>query len=923
MTVPPVATLLRISLTAAGSPQQPGAPAWNRVEGGPEALLRWLEARLGLGGEPVPVTSRITQFAARLASVGPAAWSASLDVDRWATAKELLARRDELRLCGWDGRDHPLLPPLARDLARVEASPLPLAPGIADRIAQVIAAVDAGQRLPPHRIELRPEAPRWPVAWQRAFERLELAGEPSAAPSPAPRAAAGPASPESPNGSSPLAPAGSSLRAVQEALVANAERTVPFDDSLRWLGASGPSVAVDGVAALLASLPPELVAESAIVCPNPDLALAVDAALARRGVPTAGAASSTACHPAIQVLPLALRMLRAPVDPDELLAFLTLPIGPIPRSAARPLAKALTENPGLGSRSWTAAFDKLTSSDDDPDGKLRATLDGWLMPPRTPRDRRLPSSEVAAVARKVAAWAMGRSAFESRRDEFDLADALAVVSSQASSFAELVELQGSEIDEPQMARLLDAVEAGGLPIRPFPAAAGGPLLVPSLAGLERPVRIAIWLGLSSADPAATRWTVTELDALRAAGVGIDDGSAALAAASADERRGLGRIRERLLAISLGSDGESRPHPLWLRVASLFEKVDGEAPKPVPLAALLRGEGAAGASPWRFPTAETPVEPPPAPRATWPVDPLLFRAIDRVSASSLETRLACPLKWVLRYPASLQEAPIARLPTGGRMRGTFLHSVLETVLGASAGGPLPGIDETVAAVGKKFDERLPLDAAPLDALSQRLDKARLRAHLLASVRVLLDALGRGGYRIVGLEVPVEGTVLGQPLAGWIDCLAVTDDGEEAVIDFKFAGARRYRESIAAGRSTQLATYAKARANVVGHDRVRAAYLAMAGATLVTPEGGPLRAAPREAQVPGAPAILEVWDRFEAALDAADAWLAGTEPVTARPLLPPDKWPPGAELVLDGADDAGDEPACNWCEYPVLCGRQEVR
>ncbi len=896
-------TLLKINLAIAGAQDQTGPASWNVVDGGSEALIRWLEARLGLGGEPVAVTTRITQFAARLAAVAGSAWAASLEVDRWATAKELLSRRDQLRLAGWTGNDDPRLPPLVRDLSKAEASGLPLAAGTAERIGAILAALDDGQRLPAHEIELSPDAADWPGGWRALLSRLELR--------------------PAPDDGGPLGKKGTFLRVAQDALGGNLEPVIGFDKSFQWIEAAGPGTAVDVVASLLAALPPAELAECAVVCGSAELSIALDAALARRGVATGGAETSTPFHPAIQVLPLALALLREPVDPDELLAFLTLPIGPVPRRAGTPLSEALAQQPGLGSRKWVEAFDKITSPKYDPDGKLRPELERWLTPARTRRDRPLPSDAVAAVARRVASWAMGRAMFEDRDGDEDLALALRTVASQASSFAELVETQGTSIDEPQRARLLDAVEAGGLPGRPHPPAAGGPLLTSSLAGIRRPVQLLIWLGLGATDGGATRWTRGELDAIHAAGLALDDGSAELSRARSAEIRGFALVRDRMLAVSLGSAGKERPHPTWLRLAALLLDSKRETLKPKKLEAILRGEAKNDLAPWAIRAESNRIELSPAARTNWPIDPALFRELDHVSATSLEARLSCPLKWVLTYQAHVESTPIARLPEGGRLRGTFLHAVLETVLGKSAGGDLPPIGELVDAVGLEFDARLPLDAAPLDALSLRSDKARLREELLASVRTLHDALGRGGYRIVGLEMEVEGEVLGKSLRGYIDCLARTDDGEEAIIDFKYGGPKRWREKLETGRSTQLATYAAARAGVAGHSRVRAAYLALAGAALVTPEGGPIRNADAASQVAGAPDILDVWKNFEAALAAADGWFTGKEPVTARPLLSPDKWPAGSEIVLGDPEAQGDPPACEYCDFPVLCGRSEVQ
>ena len=102
----------------------PGAisPEWRRgcvndFRGGPETLLKWLETQLGLPVPPIHKADRITEYAAALDTVTDSVITASMKADRWATASELLARRDELLLSGWDEADSESLPDVVRDLA--------------------------------------------------------------------------------------------------------------------------------------------------------------------------------------------------------------------------------------------------------------------------------------------------------------------------------------------------------------------------------------------------------------------------------------------------------------------------------------------------------------------------------------------------------------------------------------------------------------------------------------------------------------------------------------------------------------------------------------------------------------------------------------------------------------------------------------
>ena len=146
----------------------------NEFRGGPETLLRWLEMQLGLPTPAVHIADRITEYAAILDNVQDAMFSASMTADRWATAAELLSRRDELMLSGWGETDSDLLPTIVRNLVRdADDGELNFA-GEATRLRHVLDALKAGQTLPPHCCVLHDDVSAWPTAWQPVLSQLNV-----------------------------------------------------------------------------------------------------------------------------------------------------------------------------------------------------------------------------------------------------------------------------------------------------------------------------------------------------------------------------------------------------------------------------------------------------------------------------------------------------------------------------------------------------------------------------------------------------------------------------------------------------------------------------------------------------------------------------------------------------------------------------
>lgn len=870
----------------------------NVFRGGPETLLRWLEMQLGLPTLDSHNADHVLEYANALDKVKDSAISDSIETDRWATATELLSRRDELLLSGWNHEDSELLPCLVRDLAHAAKNGSFLLLSIADRLKRVLSALDAGQLLPAHECILTQELKAWPASWRNVLSRLTTAAAELIP---------------------PAARKGSALHTAQTVLRGSELQRIEPDSSFRHVQTLSQTAAVEFVAAALANSPEEL-SSTVVVCEDDCLALRLDACLHRMGLPTTGASAFSKAHPVLQVLPLSLTLCREPVDPQSLLDFLLLPVSPISRRAAKSLAGSLAEEPGLGSRKWEEAMEELCSDENDPEGKLRERLDCWLFCKRVPAGANIPKELIRSRCALVAQWATGRALAMAKeeRPNLPLIQALQIATGQASLLGKLAECLGSELSEPQLARLLEEALANGVETTGFAEAEGGPVRVRSLAEIDQPCRRLIWLGLGTGNAAACRWSADQVQALRVAGVDLDDGSKALSALRSAEASGLCHVQNAVLTVLLPQDIERRWHPIWLAIRELLS--DQEKENPCVLENLINADDLACLSPFACNTQVTDVEPPQKQRPLWDIPKELIHDRETVSASELQDRLACPLKWVLNYQARLRSSPIARLPDDFQLKGTFCHSVFERVF--KDGGDLPSAEDAVTQVLDVFDQRLSLDAAPLAQPDRYLERQKLRKELANATSVLMKTLASGGYRIKGIEVEISGEAFGKALTGSIDCLAEQKNGREAVIDFKYGGRTKYQDLIKNGKAVQLATYAYGRSTSV-NSFPAVAYLILSDGLLFTPSGSPIDGDLNRFEVDGI-GIQDVWDQFAAAIQNGDDWLTGDDQVPARPLLEAEYWPNGAELVLEAnlKPDAV-QAVCKYCDYQHLCGLKELQ
>jgi len=883
---------LQIRLTPGPIRPTLGQTSVNCWVGGPETLLGWLETQLGLAKTAPLACQRITELVRALPDEPSLAFANSLRCDRWGAAAELLRRRDELELADWSQGTPEQFPAIARDLCAGPDLVELKFPSEGVRLHAVLAALESGQTLPAHVCTLYERIACWPALWQRVLGQLNVV---AAAPSRC------------------LAPEGTALREAQECLLHEHEMIMTPDQSVRWAATRSDAAACELVAQVLGN-DPEATSGVVIYCDDDALAIRLDACLARRRLPTMGADGATAAHPIHQLLPLTLALAGQPVDPRLLLDFLNLPLGPLPRRAARSLAEALAREPGLGSTSWEAACAALCNPENDPDGRLAGLLERWVLGEKAPRGDELPVTLVDQRCRLVAEWALARAAgwpeTDDRAEMF--IETLRLVARHALLVAELAALAGTTISEPQLHRMYHEIAATALRVQPCRESAAGPRRVRSLAEIVAPCRRLIWLGVGTDRTCQTLWSPAERAQLAAARVAIDDGQQALQALRAAEARGVAQVTGDLLAIELPRDRERRAHPFWSALCNQWQAAQ-EAPLVVE--DLLADDRLDRLQPFACRGELAPASAPLQRRAQWRAAPGALIERTTASATELQDRLGCPLKWTFRYQAGLRPSAMATLPESFQLKGTFSHRVLQLVLGA--GGDLPTAARAAALVGETFDQRLPLDAAPLAQPDQAGECGRLRRELVKSARVLVEALHAGGYRIAAMEAPVEGSAFGKELKGSIDCVAVTSGGEEAVIDFKYAGRSKYAKLLETGRALQLATYAHSRrAKTPGGQTPAVAYLILADAHLVTPAGSRLRGG---GVVVEGPSIDRVWQRFAQAITAADGWLTGAEPIPARPLQRSDEWPADADLALQAELGAYDrQEVCRYCDYSQLCG-----
>ena len=343
---------------------------------GPLRLLDHVETMLGLGRPDVSAVRRIAVYQRKVAAAGAKRfWSASFNLDPWSSTRELLGWRDELVEAGWRpgvGIERTRLADIA---AAEEAGPaLPF--GRADRVRAVIDALGERPSLSLRSVRLVDDRSSLLAGWRALLEALERCG--------------------------------TLIEQLPEQAAASLE-----DGRLTLLTADTELAAAEALTAWLGAEPEGN--EGLVFVLGKDTAL-LDYSLAKAGLPRLGWSAPSPHRALLQILPLAFALAWDPPDPNRLLDFLLLPISPLPRFVANPLANVVAESPGIGGEDWIAAWakiEKALAEEADADPKVNAKrLDEWrafVEPERHDPTKGMPLAVAKEIAGRVSAWAVKRA----------------------------------------------------------------------------------------------------------------------------------------------------------------------------------------------------------------------------------------------------------------------------------------------------------------------------------------------------------------------------------------------------------------------------------------------------------------------------------------------------------------------------------
>lgn len=765
---------------------------------GPQGFLQWLETHLGLAS----ATSandylRIEQYRQALLAfleIAPDAfYCAALQADQFATAEDMLSRRDELRQSGWDFQIHPNMPERLATFAQLEAllqqSDYSLSPGMADRFSR-IRQIWSQRKFPLRELQVLEPRTILPAHWVQLFDAFAQAGFPvqyAAAPTPK--------------------PAVTDLDQFRNYLLQPSGGAAPKlrnDGSLIILRGQRETEMAAWTAALLRRNPQW---QPAILVPEKSRVL--NYAIIQEGLPSLGMQSATLARPSLQVLKLAPEFLWNPIDPYKIMEFVSLAIKPLEADLASRIALQMAQTPGLQSDTWHAMiqqyFRDLDQRAEQGEKDLDITLIRqeyrfWFERRRYDSSGEAPKEDMLDIFRYVQHWAL--RTLEHQTDPLPLAR----VAEQARQIVELLEaLPEQTLNRLELERIVRTIyeptpiQMRGAECGHYPYLYQGHALVAEIPEL-------LWWTFTQyeADYFFSRWYQPEITWLQEHETLLDIPADQNARMSWQRKQPFLRTHQQLvLAIPAIAEGRAvMPHPLLGDLEACFGDLTG---------ITLDLDQRSSWSTTLFRSLDIPrlnaVDPAPLAR---PVPFLELPNLDKLqdreseSFSSLERLLYYPYLWMFKYKVHLHKSPILSIVKDHTLLGNLAHRTFEFLLQQEG-----VIHWNQQQVDQWIDRETPSlfdrEGAVLLLYGKEPERINFIKRLKFSAWSLLDLLQRNQWTIAATEYNLEGLLGDINLKGRADLVLQRGD-EWAILDLKWRGNHRYEQAVKNEEDLQLILYA---------------------------------------------------------------------------------------------------------------------
>ncbi len=783
---------------------------------GPIRFLQIMENALGLGwGKPGEEYLRIEQYRQlireELQANPEVFFGASFRADQFATAAELLSRRDELVQAGFDfSMKEGDIPDRLSVLARLKQQESGLEAGMADRLDALYRALEH-RRHPYDSIDVQEPAHLLPPFWERLFACIEKNGTPVRYGQP----------------DYPQQEANTDLGLFQRriGLSEKGKNITP--------NADGSLVLLRGrrdtdLAAFLAKwLHGEPKGEVNLLLTEASRSL--DNALVREGIPSLGVQSASLARPALQVLKLISVFLWNPLDPFKVLEFVSLALKPLEEELAARIAQHMAQTPGILSDSWFAMlnqyFREMESGSRPASSpgmeEIRRQYRFWFERKRYDINETAPKSEALDMYRYLAQWAL------KAHERGEGGASLLTLAAQSSRISELLEaLPEDRLTRLDLERIVRTIfEAAPLQLRSREA--GSMPYVQQPGAINTPADTLVWwyFGQSEPDFFFSRWSKEERRWLETRGVNLLSPERQNELLVWQRKRPFLLTRKRVILVqpSIAEGKEVQPHPLMGDLEACFHSLE-----PLVLDIDLYQENPSSL------LQNLPRKDRLSPRRLGEPSPFIevrageaLQPRESETFSSLETMLYYPYQWAFRYKLQLKKSAILSIVPNQTLFGNLAHRLFEALFEQEdlltwTKREVEGFVEAICP------DLLAKEGAVFLLYGREPERVQLINRVQYAAWSLVDLLQRNGWQVEASELPLSGTFSDLRIEGRAD-LVLRRGHELAVIDLKWRGGTKRETSIRNEEDLQLVLYSHLLGN--RDEMVHTAYFIMENGRMI--------------------------------------------------------------------------------------------
>jgi hypothetical protein len=760
---------------------------------GPQKLLQFLELHLGLA-QPTRDNEhlRIEQYRQALLAYKEenqdVFYKNSFEAGQFATSVELLKRRDELLLAGWDFSAQDNMPDRLKVIAEVEKLLATLSvefpEAYADRFSAVLKKIPL-RKYPLTQLFHLESITLLPVHLRRLFQLLEKDGveikqieEPEA------------------QGDSDLSVFRNSMTDTSLSPV-----TLKADKSLLLIKGKTES----GLATWLAHF---LRANNEFkpLCLVPGKSGILDNAFIQEGLPGMGIQSASLARPSLQILKLAPAFLWKPVDPFKILEFASLAVKPLEDDLSRSIAEQIAEKPGLHGDGWNKMiaqyFSELENKGHQGINGIRKQYRFWFDRKRYNITEKVPKQEAIGLYAYLKEWAL--KVFEELGGNNPT---LIVLSEQARRICELLEaLPEEELSSLRLENIVRTIYQPA-PVQIQKEQLGRLDYIRQTGAISADTDQLLWWNFTQTEQEHffSPWYKKEIEWFGKKEIHLQSAADKNALVLWHRKQPVLRTQKQLILVlpKTYEGSEVHPHPLLGNLEALFSNLDDitvDIEKGTGLELLSQAFALPG---------KDQLEP----RKVGEKKAFIKLSSDRLASkreketiTGLDALFYFPYKWAFQYKAKLRKSPILSVVSDNRLLGNLSHRFFEILFEDPT--KIKDLDKAgvEAIVEVEVNKLLVKEGAVLLLYGREPERLAFINKLKFAAWSLVSLIKDNGWNIVETEKQLDGEFADTEVRGRADLVLKKED-RIAIIDLKWRGSSRRERELKNEEDLQLILYSK--------------------------------------------------------------------------------------------------------------------